>query len=490
MDLKTRIDGLDTRLTHDESELHVLAQSLAGSDVLASESSLSSWLTTHARDMILDTAFKSSKFHKIKVTAAEWVSDWCLPNYFLVHPEGGSRSTGRAFDWYWSLGAGKDLTMRSVFARKFLDPTHLPWVPGVMPWGSGDHYRISMDHIYYCDQEMRGEASILLGKAGAPHEASFRVKSVTSYSEYTTSTFGADDPVHVLATTPLLIMDTQAANFYVPINTPAISIGGVLLDPNALGDTNHHAHHHYHNKHHSHQHITRKHLHSHTHLNDYTSMTYVSPSVTKNFHMVTHQTQTCFESTYRHTTHKLYKTVKVVPSFFHTEFHMTVPPRTVSWSKITNLPDFSAFYAGLNHNHDTQYAALGHHHDDRYYTKTQTDAQNANQYTTGEVDGLLAGRAVANHNHDSRYVTQASLSGQIASLVDVGGLANVLDDYDVVDHILLRHVSTDMLIFTVRHKDIHGQTVDTMVPTYDIYSASLANLNYSITALDQRLTSV
>ena len=76
VDLKTRINGLDTRLTADEAQIHVLAQSLAGSDILASESSLSSWLTTHARDMILDTAFRSSKFHEIKVTAAEWASDW------------------------------------------------------------------------------------------------------------------------------------------------------------------------------------------------------------------------------------------------------------------------------------------------------------------------------------------------------------------------------------------------------------------------------
>ena len=47
-----------------------------------------------------------------------------------------------------------------------------------------------------------------------------------------------------------------------------------------------------------------------------------------------------------------------------------------------------------------------------------------------------------------------------------------------------------MDILTVRHKDTGGQNVDTMVPTYDIYSASLAGFTTQIAALEARLASV
>ena len=48
--LATRIQGLDSRLTLDETELHALAAGLAGSDIMSSESSLTDWVQTHARD--------------------------------------------------------------------------------------------------------------------------------------------------------------------------------------------------------------------------------------------------------------------------------------------------------------------------------------------------------------------------------------------------------------------------------------------------------
>ena len=63
VDLKTKMDGTN-------SKIHALAAGLAGSDILQSEQSLSSWITTHARDQVLDSLFKASKFHQIRTHAA------------------------------------------------------------------------------------------------------------------------------------------------------------------------------------------------------------------------------------------------------------------------------------------------------------------------------------------------------------------------------------------------------------------------------------
>ena len=174
-------------------------------------------------------------------------------------------------------------------------------------------------------------------------------------------------------------------------------------------------------------------------------MTYVAPSVTKNFHTVTHQSQSSFESTYRHTTNKLYKTVKVVPSFFHTEFHMTVPPRTTTWANLSGKPDLASLYA-----------ALSHAHDDRYYQKAQVDSIVANAgtgdlsayYTRAETDGLLLAKAAAIHQH-TQYVTDAALGTLLAEKVDYQSMsAYVNGGFEQIDSNILRFHSISQDIYS------------------------------------------
>ncbi len=83
-DLKSRIEGIDSRLTNDESQLHSMASVLAGTDFMQSESSLQTWLATHVKDWVLDTALKQSKFHQIYESANLWSSNWMCPNDYIV----------------------------------------------------------------------------------------------------------------------------------------------------------------------------------------------------------------------------------------------------------------------------------------------------------------------------------------------------------------------------------------------------------------------
>ena len=265
----------------------------------------------------------------------------------------------------------------------------------------------------------------------------------------------------MLETFPLLIMDTQAANFFVPVNVPSISIGGQLLDPNAIGDINHNSHHHFFNEHHAHQHITRKHLHSHTHLNDHTSMTYVAPSVTKNFKTIVHQLHTYQDMSYQHVTNKLYKSVNVVPSMFFTEFHITATPRTTTWENLALKPDI--------YTKSEIDALLATEH----YTKNEIDSLLSNTptltnyYTKIETDTLLANQAPANHQH-SHYVTSSNLntiiSNSLADRVDYNSLGLVLQGYEQIDSKILRHVSSDANYHTLRYY-ANNANVDIQVPT-------------------------
>ena len=140
-DLKTRIQGLDARLTADEGEMHDIAQAIAGMNFTQDESTLSTFVATHMRDYLTDTAFKQSKFHEIFVTSNEWSATWGTPNY-IVKTQDNTHTTGYSTDWFWAMGAGADITMRYVYKRKHWDPTGLPWVPFVDPWPAGDHFEL------------------------------------------------------------------------------------------------------------------------------------------------------------------------------------------------------------------------------------------------------------------------------------------------------------------------------------------------------------
>ena len=128
---------------------------------------------------------------------------------------------------------------------------------------AGDHFPLDCNHIYYCDQELRGDASFLLGKVGSPQESKFRIKQIDSYSPYTYATFGADDPVHVTATSDLLTIDPTNAIFSVHVDAPSLSINGIAVQPLVNQVTNN-VYNNFNSVQESTQRITRKHFHSHT----------------------------------------------------------------------------------------------------------------------------------------------------------------------------------------------------------------------------------
>ena len=467
-DMSTRIQGLDSRVTIDEQELHVLAAGMAGSDIMQSEQSLTQWIGTHARDQLLDSAFKASKFHEIFVSANEHSSTWNLPNYFLTNTQENNHSTSYSPSWYWALPAGL-CTMRFVFKRRLWDPTHLPWVPFVDPWPAGDHYKISMNHVYECDQEHRGEASILIGKKGSPQQGTFRIKHIDSYDPNTTTTFGSDDPVHVTGTTTLFTVDSDSANFHVPL-----FVNGQNITPGGGSTTN--IHHTHMNEQSQVVHLTRRHKHTHTHVHggDHYE-TYIAPSRTVINRTNLHNINTFQEFTNQQTINRIYRSVKTIPNFTHTEFHQTVVRN--DWVSIRNKPELAELihahpeyaavthlhseyapnahhhdtsyaslahhhdatyaalshdhdgYAALTHNHDAVYASAAHNHDGVYATEVYIDNMIGQRASQVWVEAALGLKSNTDHNHDDRYNTKNEISTLLGDRITLAGLTFTLQNY-------------------------------------------------------------
>jgi hypothetical protein len=85
VDLATRIQALDARLTADEQHMSQLSVALAGENVMESEQSYQDLIVTHVRDKLIDSVWRSGTFHKNFVAGNEWSSTWTLSNYFVTH---------------------------------------------------------------------------------------------------------------------------------------------------------------------------------------------------------------------------------------------------------------------------------------------------------------------------------------------------------------------------------------------------------------------
>lgn len=489
VDLAGRLAAIDSRNLSDENEMHSIAEVVGGFNFMQDEASLNTFVATHVRDYLVDTGFKQSKFHQIFVSANEHACVWGTPNYFLVKTQDNTRSTGYQPDWYWAMPAGKDIQMRYVYKRKHWDPTGLLYIPFIMPWPAGDHYPLDCNHIYYCDQELRGDASFLLGKAGSAQEGRFSIKAITSYSPYTYATFGANDPVHVTGTQTLLEIDPSAAEFSVHINAPSLSINGIAVQPLVNQVTNV-VHNNFNTVHEHTQRISRRHLHTHTNIaggDQY--FHYTAPSRTIINRSVVHQLQSDFNQTVHQVVNRVSKSFTTVPSQFFTDYNFWLPRRTVRWENVTNKPDLAALYAAsghnhdsdyaplshhhdsdyapLSHHHDSNYAPLSHHHDSSYYPRVDVDNLIGQRASQVFVDNALAGKANLAHQHNN-YVDSGALATALLPLVDFNSLGMVLNGYEQQDSNLLRFVQFDGLgHIQVRHY-ANGANVDTWLPTKSI----------------------
>ena len=424
-DLKTRIDGLDMRLTEDEGELHSMAVALAGTDFMQSETATQSWLQTHVRDYVLDSVLKNSKLHQVFETANEWTISWGMMSHYLV----SLTSTNRGYipDQTWAGYSTREICNRFVYKRFRFSPSGL-WTP-LNPVPSGDFYPTDMNCVHYNDIEVRGDSSFLCGKAGSAQEGKFRFKAVTAYLPDASSSY-PDDPLAIHATSDLLIMDPTSATFHVHVNAPSLSINGIAVDPVASQTTNN-TYHNYTNDHHFTQNITRKHLHAHHNVSSDQHFFYQAPHRTVVNRNTQHVIQTFHDQTVRQTVNRTIKSTRVVPSQLFTEFNHYQQRRTVGWDSVLNKPDFAALYASASHHHDSHYAAANHNHDSAYANANHNhDAAYAAANHNHD-----AAYAAADHNHDSEYYTQAGvdiLLGQRASQVWVEqqlGLKQDAGDY-------------------------------------------------------------
>ena len=143
------------------------------------------------------------------------------------------------------------------------------------------------------------------------------------------------------------------------------------------------------------------------------------------------------------TNNRIFKSVRTVPNYLHTEFHLHSPPRHVHWGLISGKPDFASLYASLSHNHDERY-----YQKSETYSQTEVDALVAagtapdlsNYYDKQAIDLLLLTKAPASHSHD--FVTGSTLNTLLADKVDYNSLGLILNGYEQIDSNIIRWVSS------------------------------------------------
>jgi len=215
--------AIDSRLTHDEQELHAMATAMSGLDFMQNETTMNTWLSTHVKDWVLDTALRQSKFHQIYETGNLWAISWMVPNHYMV----SLTSTDRGYqpDQIWAGYGSREITNRDVHMRFRFTPSGL-WTP-LNPIPAAKLFTTDMNEIFLNDIEFRGLSSILLGKQGSPQEGKFRVKAITQYGSNTSTSF-PDDPLSVEGTETLMEADQSSFNVYTPVNiTGQLTLGNV-----------------------------------------------------------------------------------------------------------------------------------------------------------------------------------------------------------------------------------------------------------------------
>ena len=467
-----------------------IAPALTGENFLQTENTYTSWITTHVRDKLLDTAWRSGAMGKNLQTGNEWTCTWGLTNYFITQV----RENTRTKDWpepdqFWALPCASDIYQRFVHRRYTFTPPGI-YVPLVTPWPSGDNVNIDMGTVWYCDQEMRQEASILIGQKGTTEEGVFRVKHITNTGPLA-GTYGAE-PCHVLSTDTLLTLDSDSCNIFVPLFVNGQHITG------AAGQTTN-IHHNITNvDQHQTVHIKRAHKHAHTHIygaDNHT--TYVAPARNVTNRVSLHNINTFEEFTNLQTINRIYRSVQTLLNFLHTDYTQIITRQ--NWGSIREKPDFDNLYASFQHVTDAVNAAVAlkieaedvqttfqdytsttslltklqdytltadlpalidtfiddhqhdfaHSHADQHYLKNEVDillgqrvGQTHYDSQIGTINNALAGKAESSHNHDDRYHTKTQISTLLGDRITLSGLMFTLSNYATTDS-LANHVTTD-----------------------------------------------
>ena len=430
-DLKSKIQALQHDISQNSDAIHRLAFTLAGENMVQTETSWTDYLAKPMSTLLQSSVFQAGK-HAHLYSASNLNSMYYnLPNHYYVHPSETSRilgADGRP-DTTWAMPSGNNIFMRYVFRRKTLTSSILN--AGVIPLADIKNY--DMGHVYECDQEMRGQASILLGKRNSPWEGKFRVKHITSYDGNLPASF-PDNLVHVLHTTPILELDSVAGLFHVHINCPSLSINGIAVVPGPHG-TSTNTHHHHVTEHHQHHTIVRRHRHAHFDVNTDQHFHYTAPSRTVINRNTQHIIQTFQDQTVLQTVQRNIKSTRVVPSQFFTEFNQNLSRMT--WGSIRGKPDLDALYASPQDVIDAVSDKLDVTQVNQAIDTKLTNYTNTNPgdfVTNDALTSALSGYLQAGHQHDfqndSRYHEKTVADNRFTLQSDhdnhVGAVSNAL----------------------------------------------------------------
>jgi len=326
------------------------------------------------------------------------------------------------------------------------------------------------------------------------------VKAITSYSPYTYATFGPDDPVHVTGTQSLLTLDPAGMTTTVHLDVPSLSIGGIAVQP-LVSQITSNTYHAINTEQNFTQRLTRKHLHTHNLLTSDNHYHYTAGSRNVVNRSVHHVIQTEFNQVVRQVVNRITKSIRVVPSYLHTEINHYMPRRTLGWSSVSGKPDFASIYAALGHNHDSSYAALAHNHDASYaalnhnhdasyaalnhnhgtlyYERVDVDNLIGQRASQIWVEGQLLGKAPVAHVHNN-YVDSSSLASALSGFPDYNALGMVLQGSETVDNAIMRHVSTTNDCVTLQYYS-GGNAVQVQLATCARVEAIYADLQQQVT---------
>ena len=428
-DLGSKITTIESQIQQLNVDLSRFAIAQTGENVVETEQSWSSYVASHVRDKLVDAIWQGGKNHQNYVSGTEWATTWMTPSHYIVHTNESSRVEGFRPDSKWTMATMADMQGRYVYKRKRIDPSVFNF-PGISPVPSGDNKTIDLGLVMYSDLEFRGnDASILLGKAGTPYAATFKLKAVTDYFREGAASFGGE-PTAVKHTNTLLTVDTSAANFSVPVFVNGVQLGGTQT----VHRTSHATHLHQD----QHVHITRKHRHNHTHIHAGDHIThYTAPSRTVKNVFQQHTIHHFEEVTQRLT--KVYRTQITLPSIIQNDFTQIINKAT--WHEIRNKPDFDQLYTSFTYVTDSIAAATQDKIDDTqlqaqlqsyvtatalsstlesYVTDTELNQalalQNLNDFYTKQETDILLGQRVGQTHFDSAIGSiNASLGNKLDS---------------------------------------------------------------------------
>ena len=519
-DLKTRIEGIDSRIGTDESALTSLSEGLIGSNILTNETSWNTWLAQHVMSWGSDTALRQGMLHKVVAHCCDHTRAHFAPNWHWQSAT--TTSTGFQADTLYCGHASRNIMNRMVYKAHRYTPVFTDQY--VMP--AGDMKVTDFDHVYDgVRQELRNGAAFMLGKEGTPQAGTFLVKHIDEYFGNAglgdVSPSFPDDPLAIHASSTLLEITPSQASFEVPL---------IVQGTNILARIRRAEHHPAEEP--IIQNIVRrtnKHYHSNTNIENYSDYLHVTKKTVRHYDQYLMSPDTYFSYTAPSTNHttrqnfntweshqehvyaptRLYKTVttRIIPNWIQIEpQHILVTQRwNIQWANVLSKPELytkvevdqllaaistpsnvvtepeltsalgdytttaslTTLLAAKEDAHDHSIYPTHAHLTANHPTITDVNSAVGQRVFQATYDAFVAamntallGKAHGNHQH-SQYVTSATLDPLLVAKVGFSDLSPILSGYMQQDPSVLRWVSSDAYgHHTFRRFDNSGNAID------------------------------